>query len=75
MSLGYILVCLVTCIILVGLVSSIICFCLITCVYACVWLFMNYLCMLMFSCGQVYNDVVFVFMHEVVVCVVDKVMH
>ena len=35
----------------------------------------HWLHMLMFTCVQVYNDVVVVFMHEVVVCVVDKVMH
>lgn len=68
-------VCLVTCIILVGLVSSIIRLCLITSIYACVWLVTHCLYMLMFACGQVYNDVVVVVMHEVVVGIVDKVMH
>jgi len=67
MSLGYILVYLVMCIILVVLVSSIVRLYLITCVYACVWLVTHCLCMLMFACGQVYNDVVVVVMHEVVV--------
>jgi len=63
------------CIIHVGLVSSIICSCLIVYVCACVWFVMHYLCIFMFSCGKVYNDVMVVIMHEVVVCVVDKVMH
>jgi len=69
------LVCLVAHIILVGLVTSIVHLCLITCVYACVWLVRNFLCMLMFTCGQVYNDVMVVVMHEVMMCVVVKVMH
>ena len=34
-----------------------------------------FLWMLVLKCGQVYNDVVVVFMHEVMVCVVDMVMH
>lgn len=72
---GYILVCLVTCIILVGLVTSIVHLYLTTCVYACVWLVTHCLCMLMFACGQVYSDAVVAVMHEVVVCIVDKVMH
>ena len=40
-----------------------------------VWLVMHYLCMSIFTCAQVYNDVVVVVMHEAMVCVVDKVMH
>lgn len=73
--LRYILICLVTSIILIGLVTSIVHLCLIICVYACVWWITHCLCMLMFACGQVYNDVMVAFMHEVVVCIVDKVMH
>ena len=72
---GYILVCLVTCIIIVDLVTSVVRLCLIVCVYACVWLVTHCLCMLMFACGQVYNNAVVVFMHEVMVCIIDKVMH
>ena len=34
-----------------------------------------FVCTLAFTCGQVYNDVVVFFMHEVMVCVVDMVMH
>ncbi len=45
------------------------------CVIMSVWLIMHSFCMLMFTCGQVYSDVVVVFMHEVVVCFVDKGMH
>lgn len=76
MSLGYILVCLVTCISLVGLVISIVRLCLITCVHAYVWFITNFLCVLMVSCSHVYNGVmVVVVMHEVMVCVVDMVMH
>jgi len=63
MSLGYIIVCLVTCIILLGLVSSVIHLCLITCVYACVWLVTNFLCTLIFAYGRVYNDVIVFVMH------------
>ena len=72
---GYILVCLVACIILAGLISSIVHSCLIICAYAYVYLVTYYLCMFMFTCGQVYHDVVDVVMHEVVVCVVSKVAH
>ena len=64
-----------TCIILVGSLTSIVCLCLITCVYACVWLVTHCLCMSVFACAQVYIDVVVVVMHEVLVWVVDKVMH
>ena len=71
----FILVCLITCTSLVGLVTSIVHLCLITCVYACAWLVTHCLCMLMFAYGQVYSDVMVVFMHEVIVCVVDKVIH
>ena len=45
------------------------------CVVMSVWLIMHFLCMLMFTCGQVYSDLVFVVMHELMVCVVDMVMH
>lgn len=40
-----------------------------------VWLIMYSLCTLVFTCIQVYNDVVLLFMHEVMVCVVGMVMH
>ena len=73
---GHILVSLVACIILAGLISSIFYSCWIICVYAYVWMVMHRLCMFMFSCGQVYSDVMMVVvMHEVVVCVVVEVMH
>jgi len=37
---------------------------------------MHRLCMFMFSCGQVYSDIMMVVvMHEVVVCVVVEFMH
>ena len=45
------------------------------CVVMSVCLIMHCLCTLVFTCGQVYNDVVVVVMHEVMVCVVDMVMH
>ena len=45
------------------------------CVFMSVWLIVHCLCMLVFTCGQVYSDVVVVVMHEVIVCVVDMVMH
>ena len=38
-------------------------------------LIMCCLCMLVFTCDQVYNDVVVVVMDEVTICVVDMVMH
>ena len=73
---GDILICLVECIILSGLISSIVHSCLIICIYAYVWKVMHHLCMLMFACGQVYSDIVMVVvMSEVVVCVVVEVMH
>jgi len=72
----YILVCLVTCIILVGLVTSIYHLCLIACIHACVWLLTHFLCTLLFACSHVYSGVMItVVMHEVMVCVVDMVMH
>ena len=71
----FILVCFITCIILIGLLSSIIHSCSIIRFYACLLLVTHCLCMLMFACGQVYNDVMLVFMHEVMVCVFDMVMH
>lgn len=73
---GYIFVRLVACIILVGLISSIIHSCLILHVYAHVWMVMDHLCMFMFACGQCYNDAMMVvIMHEVMVCVFVEVMH
>ena len=45
------------------------------CVFMSVWLIMHILCILMFTCGKVYSDVVVVFMHEVMLCVVDMIMH
>jgi len=45
------------------------------CVIMSLWLIMNCLCTLVFTCGQVYSDVVVVVMCEVVVCIVDMVMH
>lgn len=74
-SYTYHFVCLVTCIVLISLVSIIVHLCLILGVYVCLWLITNCLCMLMFACGQVYNGVMVVVTHEVVVCIVDKVMH
>ena len=63
----YILVCWVACIIISGLISSIV-HSLTIRVYAYVWMVMHQLCMFMSTCGQVYNDVMVVVMHEVVVC-------
>jgi len=69
-------VCLIACIILVVFISNIIHSCLVICVYAYMWVVMHRLCMFMFSCGQVYSDIMMVvFMHEVMVCVVVEVMH
>ena len=45
------------------------------CVGMSVWLIMHCLCTLVFTCGHVYSDVVVVVMHNVMVCVVDMVMH
>jgi len=45
------------------------------CVVMSIWLIMHCFFMLVFTCGQVYIDVVVVVMHEVVVCVVDMVIH
>jgi len=45
------------------------------CVVMSVWLIMHCLCTLVFTCGQVYSDVVVVVTHEVMVCVVDMVMN
>jgi len=72
---GYILVLFVACIILASSISSIVHSFLIICSYAYVQLVTYFLCMFMFACGQVYNDVVVVVLHEVVVCVFVKVMH
>jgi len=73
---GYILVCLVACIILAGLISNNFHSCLVICVYEYVWMVMYRLCMLIFSCGLVYSDVmIVVFMHEIMSCVVVEVMH
>ena len=49
--------------------------CSTTCIHAYVWLIRNFLCMLMVSCGNVYNEVMVFSMHEVTVCVVDMVIH
>jgi len=73
--LGYILVCLVACIILVGLISSMVHSFLIICAYVHVYLVTYCLCMFTFSCGQEYSDVVVVVMHEVMVCAIVKVIH
>ena len=35
-----------------------------------VWLIMDFLCILVFTCGQVCSDVVVFFMYEVMVCIV-----
>lgn len=40
-----------------------------------VWFIMHFLCMLVFTCGEVYSDVVVVVLREVMVCVLDMVMH
>ena len=40
-----------------------------------VWLIIHCLCMLVFTCGQVYSDVVVFVIHEVIVCVNHMVMH
>jgi len=40
-----------------------------------VWLIMHCLCTLVFTCGQVYSDVVVVVMNEVIACVANMVMH
>ena len=45
------------------------------CVFMSVWLIMHCLCTLLFTCGEVYNDVVVVFMHEGMERVVNMVMH
>lgn len=71
-ALGYIVVCLVTFLyawlhVSFFLVTSIVHLGLITCVYACIWLVTHLLCMLMFACGQVYNDLVVFVMLEVMV--------
>jgi len=74
--LGYILVCLVACIILAGFILSIFHPYLIIRVYAYVWMVMHRLCMFMFAYSQVYSDAMMVvIMHEVVVCVIVEVMH
>jgi len=45
------------------------------CVIMSVWLIIHFLCMLVFTCGQLYNDIVVVVMYEVTICVFDMVMH
>lgn len=40
-----------------------------------VWLIMHCLCILVFTCGKVYNDVVVFFIHDVKVCVVYMVIY
>jgi len=45
------------------------------CVIMSVWLIVHCLYTLTFTGGQVHNYVVVVVMHEVMVCVVDMVMH
>lgn len=71
----YILVCLVVCIILVGLVTNIVPLCSIKCVHAYVWLIMHCLCMLRVACGNVYSRVMVVVTHEVISCIIDMVLH
>jgi len=73
--LGYILVCLVACIILVSLVSSIVHLCSIICIHACVvdYALLMHVDVCMWSC--VSGVMVVIFMHEIMLCVADMAMH